>query len=248
MARVNNGPPTTSYDYLRHLHDLDNPCDDYDTTLEAYKRSRARPGYSVPREPTPEERLERLNTAIQAITFDDVRTVVSCIPGNIEVGAMYDLVLGANQNKPRRVKASLLHLAVHHRAAQCAKLLLHLGAPTEAADSDLGDCAIHAGVRMSRYDLVTLLLEYGASPMSTNAANDTPLHLAAKQGLVHTCMALLNAGAEPTAKNRYSETPWDTATLAGSPSSLACADLILTHHLQAQDKERSMRQMNSRPW
>ncbi|XP_047484411.1 ankyrin repeat and SOCS box protein 8-like [Penaeus chinensis] len=213
----------------------------------AYKRSRARPGYNVPKEPTQEERLERLNTAIQAITFDDVRTVVSCIPGNIEVGATYDLVLGASQNKPRRVKASLLHLAVHHRAAQCAKLLLHLGAPTEATDSELGDCAIHAGVRMSRYDLVTLLLEYGASPTSTNAADDTPLHLAAKQGLVHTCKALLEAGADPTARNRYNETPWDTATLAGSPSSLACADIILTNHLQAKDSARSLRQLTSRP-
>ncbi|XP_071544975.1 uncharacterized protein [Panulirus ornatus] len=196
---------------------------------------RKRLGAATPAGPTPEERLQRLNTTIQAITTDDVRTVVSCIPGNIEVGAVYELVLGASEGKAHKVKATLLHLALHHRAHHCAKLLLHLGASTEATESDLGDCAIHCAVRMGSYELVMLLLEYGASPTSVNASLDTPLHLAAEKGLVHVVKTFLDAGADPVAKNRYLETPWDVAVLAGSPSAVACADLILTKYLAIRD-------------
>ncbi|XP_064095448.1 NF-kappa-B inhibitor epsilon-like [Macrobrachium nipponense] len=199
--------------------------------------SRSRTNKMLDDRPTPEQKLQRLKTAIQAIIADDVCTVVSCIPGNIEVGATHDLVLGAELGKPRRVKATLLHLALHQRAAQCAKLLLHLGAPTEAPESDLGDRALHAAVRMGSYDLVNLLLEYGSSAQSTNAAGETPLHLAAGKGLVHITKVLLDAGADPLANNRYHETCWDVATLSGTPSATACADLILTHHYQERERE-----------
>ncbi|KAK3872836.1 hypothetical protein Pcinc_022091 [Petrolisthes cinctipes] len=205
--------------------------------------------YTALASPTPEQRRCRLNKAIQAITEDDVRTLVSCIPGHIEVKEVFDLLIGGCDGETgegrysdggRRVRASLLHLAVHHKAPQCTKLLLHLGAPTEANESLLGDCAIHSALRIGGgggggiYSLVTLLLEYGASPTSLNSAQDTPLHLAAERGLVHVVKLLLDAGALTTARNRYEETPWDLATLSGSPSSQACADLILTHHLQQQ--------------
>ncbi|XP_053632531.1 ankyrin repeat and SOCS box protein 8 [Cherax quadricarinatus] len=200
--------------------------------------SRGRKG-SLHAGPTPEERLQRLNDAINAITTDDVRTVVSCIPGNIEVGAVYDLVLGAaSSGSPRRVRATLLHVALYHSAAHCAKLLLHLGAPTEAPESQLGDRALHSAIRLGHYDLVMMLLEYGASPTSVNASLDTPLHLAAEKGLVHVVRTLLDAGAHPAVRNRYQETPWDVATLAGSPSSNVCADLILTKHLQNKDQHK----------
>ncbi|KAG7153624.1 Ankyrin-2-like 8 [Homarus americanus] len=185
--------------------------------------------------PTPEERLQKLNEAISAITTDDV---VSCIPGNIEVGAVYQLVLGASsEGRPRRVSATLLHLALYHTAFHCAKLLLHLGASTEAQESQLGDRALHCAVRVGNYHLVMMLLDYGASPTSVNASLDTPLHLAAEKGLVHVVRSLLDAGAHHDTRNRYQETPWDAAVLSGSPSSLVCADLILTQHLNENDEK-----------
>lgn len=66
--------------------------------------------------------------------------LLSCIPGHIEIKEVFDLLLGGCEGETgegryseggRRVRASLLHLAVHHKAPQCTKLLLHLGAPTE---------------------------------------------------------------------------------------------------------------------
>ncbi|XP_050704249.1 ankyrin repeat and SOCS box protein 8-like [Eriocheir sinensis] len=201
-------------------------------------RARGRLGSSAPAAPTPEEKLNKLNRAISAIMEDDMRTVVSCIPGHIEVGKVYDIVLNASDSSEgirKQVRASLLHVALHHRAFQCAKLLLHLGAPVEASESDLGDTALHCAARLGGHPFVTLLLQYGASPCSLNAANDTPLHLAAERGRVHSVCALLESGASPSAKNRYQETPWDRAVLAGTPSSLVCADLILTKHLQEKD-------------
>lgn len=64
--------------------------------------------------------------------------LLSCIPGHIEIKEVFDLLLGGLEGETgegrctgRRVRASLLHLAVHHKAPQCTKLLLHLGAPIE---------------------------------------------------------------------------------------------------------------------
>ncbi|XP_045119423.1 ankyrin repeat and SOCS box protein 8-like isoform X2 [Portunus trituberculatus] len=148
--------------------------------------------------------------------------VVSCIPGHIEVGKVYDMALNtsaASEAPPRQVKASLLHLALYHQAYHCAKLFLHLGAPVEASESELGDTALHCAARICGHSFVQLLLEYGACPSSLNAAKDTPLHLAAERGRVHSVAELLAKGAPTDAKNRYQETPWDVAYLAGSPSS-----------------------------
>ncbi|KAK8379348.1 hypothetical protein O3P69_019324 [Scylla paramamosain] len=195
---------------------------------------------SAPPPPTPEEKLKKLNIAMRAVMNDDMRTVVSCIPGHIEVGKVYDMALNVSDTSqaPRRqVKASLLHLAVYHKAYHCSKLFLHLGAPVEARESELGDTALHCAARIGGHPFVQLLMEYGASPTSFNAAKDTPLHLAAERGRVHSVAALLAKGAPTDAKNRYQETPWDVAFLAGSPSSLVCADLILTEHMQRREKK-----------
>lgn len=49
---------------------------------------------------------------------------------------------------------------------------------------------------MGHKELVKLLLEHKASPDSATTAGHTPLHIAAREGHVHTIRILLDAGAE----------------------------------------------------
>lgn len=49
---------------------------------------------------------------------------------------------------------------------------------------------------MGHRELVKLLLEHKASPDSATTAGHTPLHIAAREGHVHTIRILLDAGAQ----------------------------------------------------
>lgn len=51
---------------------------------------------------------------------------------------------------------------------------------------------------MGHKELVKLLLEHKASPDSSTTAGHTPLHIAAREGHIHTIRILLDAGAQQT--------------------------------------------------
>ena len=58
------------------------------------------------------------------------------------------------------------------------QLLLDFGMDASAQDEDDQDSALHIGVRFHRYQLVSLLLEYGADPYQKNGKGETPMVLA----------------------------------------------------------------------
>ena len=49
---------------------------------------------------------------------------------------------------------------------------------------------------MGHKELVKLLLEHNSNPDSATSAGHTPLHIAAREGHVHTIRILLDAGAQ----------------------------------------------------
>ena len=57
---------------------------------------------------------------------------------------------------------------------------------------------LHFAARMNRPEMVSLLLELGASPSATDGSGVTPLHLAAGHGHADVVRLLLAAGADPS--------------------------------------------------
>ncbi|XP_076054374.1 uncharacterized protein LOC143033062 [Oratosquilla oratoria] len=159
--------------------------------------------------------------------------MVSCLAGGkVDLAPIYEFAVGTRTRRgqpPKTFRGTLLHVAFYKKALDSAKVLLHLGAGTEEAESELGDRPLHVAVRVGSYSGVCLLLEKDADPTSSNRLGNTPLHLAAAAGKLHICRRLLQAGARATALNRLGETPWEMATLAGSQKCLACAEIIETY-------------------
>jgi ankyrin repeat protein len=76
------------------------------------------------------------------------------------------------------------------------------------------------------YDVVRLLLQYGADKMSKSGNNDTPLHLAAYQGHLATAQVLLENGTDVHVQNEARQTPLHAAVSSGHRN---IAQLLLRH-------------------
>lgn len=106
--------------------------------------------------------------------------------------------------------------------AELMKVLLAAGARPDFADSR-GYTPLHFAARTHDSGAVDLLLAAGArtdvrfgaenedGPPDHLVAGDTPLHAAARRGVVEGALSLCRAGADPFARNDAGETPHDAA-------------------------------------
>lgn len=106
--------------------------------------------------------------------------------------------------------------------AELMKLLIANGARPDFADSR-GYTPLHFAAQTHDPGAVDLLLAAGARPDGRLGAvsedgppdhlrpGDTPLHAAARRGVVEGALSLCRAGADPFARNEAGETPHDAA-------------------------------------
>lgn len=109
--------------------------------------------------------------------------------------------------------------------------VLRAGIDLDAQDPVSGDTALHVALtprssgRSNVWDVVSVLLEAGASTSASNHAGQTPLHLVAMSGSTATIHApwrtkvareLLSRGAEVNARDSHDQTPLHRAAFGGN--------------------------------
>ncbi|XP_048582377.1 rabankyrin-5 isoform X2 [Nematostella vectensis] len=77
-----------------------------------------------------------------------------------------------------------------------AKLVKH-GASADAVNTVTGDSLLHLAAASGQEEAGLFLAGHGAQPDHVNKAGETPLHVAARRGLVRLVAELLNNGANP---------------------------------------------------
>lgn len=102
---------------------------------------------------------------------------------------------------------------------------------TDERTEELFDC-------LARADTPGALacLSDGADIHARNFDEQTPLHIAAEQGMIHVMRVLLNKGADPDATDFEGETPLHLAALKDRSRAIR---LLLNHHakIDAQDND-----------
>ncbi|KAM4705252.1 ankyrin repeat and SOCS box protein 10 [Rhinophrynus dorsalis] len=102
---------------------------------------------------------------------------------------------------------SALHGACENAHAECVKILLSYGANPNG-ESKYGSFPLHRCKTAQSYQCAKLLLQYGAHVNSqTEDEEDTPLHIAASQGLWEHVDLYLRRGASVDKRNIYGQTP-----------------------------------------
>ncbi|KAF5306177.1 hypothetical protein FQR65_LT07453 [Abscondita terminalis] len=101
-----------------------------------------------------------------------------------------------------------LHIAVEAGKPLVVETLLGYGADVHIQGGKLHETALHIAARVKDGDKCALmLLKSGAGPNITTDDGQTPVHVAAKYGNLHTLLLLLDDGGDPQFKNIYAETP-----------------------------------------
>lgn len=112
-----------------------------------------------------------------------------------------------------------LHHPIMARSVTCTELLLKAGAKVNRVFPKYKITYLHIAARSSFFDIVRLLLKYGADPNRQDENGDTPLHFVASSKYPNEggwCVeALLQAGADVNARNNAGLTPLDIARNSG---------------------------------
>jgi ankyrin repeat protein len=112
--------------------------------------------------------------------------------------------------------STALHLATHDGHRGLVAVLLARGADVDAhAFSGLALTPLLVAVTMDRLEVAGLLLDHGADPERTGAAERRPLHLAALRGRVDLVRVLLAHGADVGAIDRAGNTSVAVALQGG---------------------------------
>lgn len=83
--------------------------------------------------------------------------------------------------------------------------LLGYGADVHVRGGKLRETPLHIAARVKEGDRCALmLLKSGAGPNLTTHDGQTPVHVAAKYGNLHTLLLLLEDGGDPQFKNKVS--------------------------------------------
>lgn len=127
-----------------------------------------------------------------AIQSGDVRTLLEVLLATPEL-----------ITKRHKDGATLLHWAAAYAQLEITSFLLQHGAQVDAKD-DAGFCPLHCATSA---EVARLLLEAGASPLSTDANGNTPLGLAAEYNRPDIARVLLIHGARVDAANSAGATP-----------------------------------------
>lgn len=109
-----------------------------------------------------------------------------------------------------------LHAAAWHGKAECARVLLHLGAEVNALDRSGRSALLQASRCGGRAgcDVMRELLHAGAEVKISSADGDTPLHMACRYGHVDAVRLLLRHDADENARCDLRKTPEDVARQA----------------------------------
>ncbi|KAG6413210.1 hypothetical protein SASPL_125917 [Salvia splendens] len=125
---------------------------------------------------------------------------------------LFLIQIDANINLRDNYGKSPLFEAIKNRHDGAASLLEEEGAALEVERP--GICLCEAVAR-NELDFVTRLLANGINPNSKNYNLQTPLHLAAAEGLFQVSVVLLQNGASVFAADRWGRTPLDEARVGG---------------------------------
>lgn len=154
----------------------------------------------------------------------------------------------ADANARNHRGQTALHLAARSQAFDCVEMLLRKG----NADPNLGDLdqrtALHAAVGKAArsYDIIEILVTWGADVNAKDQYGYTPLHMAALNELSQCVEILIFHGADVTAKSKFGMTALGIITRK-TPASLAMvtqkldAAITLHHHPESSNREVELR-------
>lgn len=155
---------------------------------------------------------------------------------------------GADANLRNHRAQSPLHLAARTQAFDCVELLLRKGnANPNMGDSDKRT-PLHAAVGKAArsYDIIEILISYGADINAKDQYGYTPLHIAALNELSQCVEVLIFRGADVTAKSKFGMTALGIITRK-TPASLAMvyqkldSAITLHHHPESSNREVELR-------
>lgn len=155
---------------------------------------------------------------------------------------------GADANANNHRGQTPLHLAARSQAFDCVEMLLRKG----NADPNIGDfdkrTPLHAAVGKAArsYDIIEILVSWGADVNAKDQYGYTPLHMAALNELSQCVETLIYHGADVTAKSKFGMTALGIITRK-TPASLAMvtqkldAAITLHHHPESSNREVELR-------
>lgn len=155
---------------------------------------------------------------------------------------------GGDANARNHRGQTPLHLAARSQAFDCVELLLRKG----NADPNVGDhdqrTPLHAAVGKAArsYDIIEILVSWGADVNAKDQYGYTPLHMAALNELSQCVETLIYHGADVTAKSKFGMTALGIITRK-TPASLAMvtqkldAAITLHHHPESSNREVELR-------
>ncbi|XP_019534881.2 transient receptor potential channel pyrexia [Aedes albopictus] len=149
--------------------------------------------------------------------------------GNLECVTLL-LSKGADAKAKNHRGFTPLHLAARAASAECVEALLRIGnADPNAEDAD-HRTPLHAAVGKSdsAFDILEILISWGANVNHKDVYGFTALHLAALDGLAHCVEMLLFHGADVTTKSKKGTSALNVITRK-TPASMA----MINHKLDA---------------
>lgn len=123
--------------------------------------------------------------------------------GNVECVSLL-LSKGADAKVKNHRGFTPLHLAARTSSVECVELLLRDGNADPNSEDFDHRTPLHASIGKadSAFEIIELLLSWGANVNAKDVYGFTPLHLAALDGLAHCVELLIYHGADVTTKSR----------------------------------------------
>ncbi|KAB0792955.1 hypothetical protein PPYR_12575 [Photinus pyralis] len=140
---------------------------------------------------------------LNGVTCDKSHVVQSCLDQGVNVNL-----------KREEDGETALHIATSNGYCSMASLLLRQPSINIHVKDDHGYDALHLSLeKESDLEITTLLLENTANPNSIDRFGNTPLHVAARRGLLKMASLLLKYKADPNIINAMERTPLHVAVL-----------------------------------